>query len=211
MKFDTERREYKHAILDESTIHTNPFQQFNHWMEDVISKQIPDPTAMALATVDKNGFPQARIVLLKDYSSDGFTFFTNYRSEKARAIEQNNKVSLHFYWHQLERQVRISGTAHKTSVELSKSYFHSRPQKSQIAAAISEQSKVITSRRFLEEQFEKMANDLKDKNPDYPENWGGYRVKPIRFEFWQGRESRLHDRIVYELRDNEWEIKRLAP
>ncbi len=136
---------------------------------------------------------------------------TNYKSEKGNAIENNNKVSLHFYWPELERQIRISGYAEKTDIETSKNYFHSRPQKSQVAASISEQSSVVTSREYLETKFNELSGNLKGKNPEFPNNWGGYRVSPVKFEFWQGRESRLHDRIIYEKDGANWVIKRLAP
>lgn len=211
MKFEQERREYQRAQLDEHHISDSPHKQFSKWMNEAISSEVPDPTAMSVSTIECDGFPQTRIVLLKDFGIEGFTFFTNYGSDKGKAIENSNKVSLHFYWHALERQVRISGYAQKTNSKVSEKYFHSRPQKSQIAAAISEQSGVVSSRKYLETQFKKLAEELKGRNPECPQNWGGYIVKPTKFEFWQGRESRLHDRIVYEKQDSEWRIKRLAP
>jgi len=211
MQLDNIRRDYKHAELNETSIETNPIQQFRIWLNEAISADIPDATAMSFVSVGEDGFPQSRIVLLKDFSENGFAFFTNYNSEKGKAIKLNPKVSLHFFWHELERQVRITGIAGKTSKEISKVYFHSRPQKSQIAAVISNQSSVVPSRNFLENKFNQLLNELKDQNPVYPKNWGGYMVKPIKFEFWQGRESRLHDRIVYEKENDNWHLKRLAP
>lgn len=211
MQLEEIRRDYKHSELKEENIHKNPIKQFRKWMNEALDVNSKDVTAMSLVSIDANGFPQSRIVLLKDYGENGFTFFTNYNSEKGKAIENNGKVSLHFYWSELERQVRISGVASKTSRVISKKYFHSRPQPSQIAAVISEQSAVIPSREFLENNFNELAKKLNGANPNCPENWGGYLVEPIKIEFWQGRESRLHDRIIYTKNEDNWEIKRLAP
>lgn len=211
MQLENIRRDYKQAELNENNINKNPIQQFELWMNDALSSNIHDATAMSLITVGSDGFPQARIVLLKDYNEMGFTFFSNYNSEKGKAIEKSKKVSLHFFWSGLERQIRISGYATKTDTDTSKKYFHSRPQQSQIAAAISNQSSVVPSRAFLENNFSLLSEKLKDENPEFPTNWGGYIVEPIKFEFWQGRESRLHDRIIYEKAGEDWSIKRLAP
>lgn len=205
------RREYSYAELHEKDIAKIPMQQFSKWLEEAINSRIEDPTAMSLASIGPDGFPQSRIVLLKDFGETGFTFFTNYTSEKALAIANNNKVGLHFYWPQHNRQVRILGHAKKTDPETSKKYFQSRPQESQLAAIVSQQSIVIASRRSLESKFQKLNDSLGDKQPDYPNNWGGYRVKPIYYEFWQGRENRLHDRIVYQQNKTKWDIFRLAP
>ncbi|WP_346864182.1 pyridoxamine 5'-phosphate oxidase [uncultured Draconibacterium sp.] len=211
MQLDHIRRDYKKAELDESTIDKNPFKQFKTWINEAIALNIADVTAMSLISIGRDGFPQSRIVLLKDFSENGFTFFTNYNSDKGQAIDFNPKVGLHFFWPDLERQIRITGTATKTAEEVSKSYFHSRPHKSQIAAVLSNQSSVIPSRDSLDNNFNKLIAELKGNDPEYPKNWGGYLVKPIKFEFWQGRESRLHDRIVFENSENYWQIKRLAP
>lgn len=211
MQLEEIRRDYKHAELNEDNIHKNPLEQFTKWMDEVLDAKIKDATAMSLVSVEPNGFPQSRIVLLKDFGETGFTFFTNYKSEKGNTIEKNNKVSLHFYWPELERQIRISGYAEKIDIKTSKIYFHSRPQKSQVAASISEQSSVVTSREYLEMKFNELSENLKGKNPEFPNNWGGYRVSPVKYEFWQGRESRLHDRVVYEKDEVNWVIKRLAP
>jgi pyridoxamine 5'-phosphate oxidase len=211
MKLKQVRRDYKQAQLNEAEIEENPVNQFELWMKEAISAKISDATAMSLTSIGCDGFPQSRIVLLKDFDASGFTFFSNYNSQKGKAISLNPKVSLHFFWAELERQVRITGSANKTSAEISSKYFHSRPHKSQIAAAISQQSEPIPSRLYLENKFREMENDLKGKNPEYPKTWGGYKVEPIKFEFWQGRENRLHDRIVYENNGNNWQLKRLAP
>jgi pyridoxamine 5'-phosphate oxidase len=211
MQLDHIRRDYRKAELDESTIDKNPFKQFKTWINEAITLNIADVTAMSLISIGRDGFPQSRIVLLKDFSENGFTFFTNYNSQKGKAIDFNPKVGLHFFWADLERQIRITGTASKTSEEVSKGYFHSRPHKSQVAAVLSDQSSVIPSRYSLENNFNKLITELKGSHPTYPKNWGGYLVKPIKFEFWQGRESRLHDRIVFEKSEKDWQIKRLAP
>lgn len=211
MELEDIRRDYKQAELSEASLENNPFIQFSQWMNQALKADIHDATAMSLINSGTDGFPQSRIVLLKDFDESGFTFFTNYNSEKAKGIAKDARVSLHFYWSELERQIRISGFASKTKSSTSKKYFHSRPQQSQIAAVISLQSSIISSRQNLENAFNKLANELNGANPEYPPNWGGYFVKPIKFEFWQGRESRLHDRIVYEKTDDNWSIKRLAP
>jgi pyridoxamine 5'-phosphate oxidase len=166
---------------------------------------------MSLSTFGTDGFPQTRIVLLKAFDEVGFTFFTNYQSEKGRAIENNNGVGLHFFWPELERQIRISGFAEKTSNEISNEYFSSRPELSQLAATVSKQSEKIPSRFFLENQFNGLKKSLKNKELKRPDFWGGFVVKPTKIEFWQGRENRLHDRILYEKINENWEISRLAP
>nr|WP_320154090.1 pyridoxamine 5'-phosphate oxidase [uncultured Draconibacterium sp.] len=211
MKLDTIRREYRYAELTKKSVADSPLKQFKNWLNDAQRANVNDFSAMSLITAAKNGFPQSRIVLLKDISSGGFTFFTNYDSMKGKAIAMNNKVGLHFFWPELERQVRIDGVAEKTSREVSVAYFNSRPLESQIAACASAQSSALTSRNKLEEQFKSLQNALDGEHPECPENWGGYLVRPVRIEFWQGRENRLHDRIVFELVENDWKIKRLAP
>ncbi|QGY45450.1 pyridoxamine 5'-phosphate oxidase [Maribellus comscasis] len=211
MKIDSVRREYTYADLSRETISENPVAQFSIWLDEVVGTNTDDSTAMSLVTFGTDGFPQSRIVLLKYFDENGFIFFTNYNSEKGISIESNPAVGLHFYWPKLERQVRISGFASKTETNLSDKYFHSRPLMSQISAIISEQSTEIPSRKYLENQFEILQNQLQNGKPARPENWGGYRVKPEKFEFWQGRENRLHDRISYEKQGDVWLIKRLAP
>ncbi len=211
MKIDTVRREYSRQTLSKSQVDKNPFIQFRKWMEEAIESKMPEPTAMSVATVGMDGFPQSRIVLLKYFDETGFVFFTHYQSRKGISIENNPKVSLLFFWPELERQIRITGLAEKTSDEISDNYFYSRPVASQISAVVSEQSREIVSRRFLEDRMAEFLKQDKNRRPERPSTWGGYVVKPIRIEFWQGRENRLHDRIEYEKHDNRWMIKRLAP
>ncbi|QIA07789.1 pyridoxamine 5'-phosphate oxidase [Draconibacterium halophilum] len=211
MKLDSTRREYRYAALTKQSVAASPIDQFKDWLNDAQLANVNDFSAMSMITAEADGFPQSRIVLLKDISTEGFTFFTNYDSRKGKAIEKNNKVGLHFFWSELERQVRIDGIAEKTTRKESEQYFNSRPLESQIAACASAQSATLTSRSKLEEQVRSLQNAFKGEHPECPENWGGYLVCPVRIEFWQGRESRLHDRIVYELVEKEWKIKRLSP
>ncbi len=205
------RQNYNLAELNEATINNNPFELFSQWLKEAIKANLSEPTAMSVITMGSDGFPQSRIVLLKEFNSEGFTFFTNYTSDKGRAIEYNSKVGLHFFWPDAERQIRISGKAEKTNRTFSKTYFNTRPQQSQIAAVISEQSSEIASRKYLEDKFSSLQSQLKGANPHCPPNWGGYLVRPVKFEFWQGRANRLHDRIVFTLDNEEWALKRLAP
>jgi pyridoxamine 5'-phosphate oxidase len=211
MKLHSIRTDYKYAELTENSIDKNPLKQFEHWINDAISAKVNEPTAMSVVTSGVDGFPDSRMVLLKDYYENGFTFFTNYNSNKGIAIARNPAVGLHFFWPELERQIRISGFAEKTTAEISERYFYSRPVLSQIAAIISNQSSKIPSREFLQNQFETLKNENAGENLKRPENWGGFVVKPVKFEFWQGRESRLHDRILYENENGIWVISRLAP
>jgi len=211
MKLHSIRTEYKYAELTKSSIDKNPLKQFEHWLNDALNAKVTEPTAMTVATVGNDGFPDSRIVLLKDFNENGMTFFTNYNSNKGMSIEKNPAVGLHFFWPELERQIRISGFAIKTSDEVSDHYFYSRPVLSQIAAVISNQSSKIPSREFLLERFESFKNNSSGEIIKRPINWGGFLVTPVKFEFWQGRESRLHDRILYEKENNNWLISRLAP
>lgn len=210
MNINTLRKEYKRSALSIQTVKKNPVKQFETWLDEAVKSEILDPTAMTIATIDENGFPQSRIVLLKYIDESGFVFFTNYKSRKGKSIERNSSVSLLFFWPELERQVRIEGFAAKTSQEFSEKYFHSRPLESRIGAWASEQSNEIPNRKYLEERFE----SFKEKfgfSPPLPDFWGGYNVSPVKIEFWQGRENRLHDRILYEKESENWTIKRLAP
>ena len=211
MKLHSIRTEYKYAELTKSSIDKNPLKQFEHWLNDALNAKVTEPTAMTVATVGNDGFPDSRIVLLKDFDENGMTFFTNYNSNKGMSIEKNPAVGLHFFWPELERQIRISGFAIKTSDEVSDHYFYSRPVLSQIAAVISNQSSKILSREFLLERFESFKNNSSGEIIKRAKNWGGFLVTPVKFEFWQGRESRLHDRILYEKENNNWLISRLAP
>jgi len=211
MKLESIRREYIGAALHKGNIEKNPYAQFEKWMAEALKVNPEGATSVGLCTNGIDGFPESRIVLLKGYSTSGFEFYTNYNSSKGKDIEADNRVSLHFFWPELERQIRIWGYAEKLSYTQSEAYFHSRPLDSQIAAVISEQSAEVPSRKYLEEKFDATKAALKGKAPDCPENWGGFRVIPVKFEFWQGRENRLHDRLIFEKANDEWSIKRLAP
>jgi pyridoxamine 5'-phosphate oxidase len=197
--------------LDELTIDRNPVWLFRHWLDDAIAAGLKLPEAMTLATATKDGKPSARIVLLKQVDDDGFVFYTNYRSDKARELDNNPQAALVFYWSQFDRQVRVEGTVQRTSAEESQGYFKTRPRESQIGAWASPQSEVISSRTVLDARVTELEQLYCDRDIDCPEHWGGYRVKPDRIEFWKGRLGRLHDRIVYERGDGDWTISRLAP
>ena len=196
--------------LTKSTVDKNPFKQFEAWYGEVLNSDIKEPTAVTLATSSKDGTPSARTVLLKGFDEDGFVFFTNYESRKGKNLIENPVGELLFYWMDLQRQVRISGRVEKTSREESEEYFKTRPLKSRIGAWASKQSNVIPDREYLEKQFAEFEKKFGDDIP-LPPHWGGFRLIPEQFEFWQGRESRLHDRICYKKKDGEWEIVRLAP
>ncbi|MFW6370477.1 MAG: pyridoxamine 5'-phosphate oxidase, partial [Bacteroidota bacterium] len=194
MKLDSLRNEYTYSGITRKNVSANPFDQFNRWMKQVIDSGEKEPTAMTLSTIGTDGFPHARIVLLKFVDEVGFTFFTNYNGEKAKAIELNNVAGLHFFWSKLERQVKILGHAEKVNREISEKYFRSRPAESQISAWASNQSEEIPSREYLEKRFEEFGSKFENKPVPLPPFWGGYRVIPQKIEFWQGRISRLHDR-----------------
>lgn len=205
------RKNYSLNELDETSVDASPFKQFNRWFEEALSSELPEPNAMTLATATLRGKPSARTVLLKSFDESGFIFFTNYGSRKGLEIFENPNAALLFFWVELERQIRIEGKIEKISVEESLEYFRSRPHESQIGAWCSPQSSVIPNRKFLEERFAKLILEFAVGNVPLPNSWGGYKVIPDAFEFWQGRESRLHDRIFYSLADDKWEISRLAP
>lgn len=205
------RREYLLGGLQREDLCRDPFRQFDFWMQQAIESKIHDPTAMTLATVDNEGQPSQRIVLLKHLDDDGFVFFTNYNSAKAKDIRVHSKVSLHFPWHMMERQVKIMGEAEKVPSAESLKYFLSRPRDSQLAAWSSVQSAPVSSRAMLLNQFESIKNKFKDGKIPLPDFWGGYRVRPQNFEFWQGGASRLHDRFKYIQAESGWNIERLAP
>lgn len=206
------RKDYTAQQLLENNLAPDPIQQFDAWWKEAITGQVLEPNAMTLATASSDGVPSARIVLLKSFSQEGFVFFTNYESYKGRQLEENPKACLVFLWKELERQVRITGLVKKVTGEESDAYFHSRPVQSQVGAIASPQSRVIESREWLDEQFRKTASELEGKELSRPPHWGGYRVQPVIVEFWQGRPSRLHDRIQYALQDDgSWKTERLAP
>jgi pyridoxamine 5'-phosphate oxidase len=205
------RQDYKLAGLTEAQSLSDPFQQFSLWFEQALNAELLEPNAMTLATIDSNGSPNARIVLLKGFSENGLIFHTNYDSAKGQNIAANPQVALVFWWGELERQVRIEGTAEKVSAEDSDSYFSSRPLNSQIGSWASTQSQVVSSREELESRFAHYQEKFNNQPIPRPENWGGYRVVPYVFEFWQGRPSRLHDRLRYRLSNQQWIRERLCP
>jgi pyridoxamine 5'-phosphate oxidase len=205
------REDYSLSTLDENDVHADPIEQFKIWLDESLKAMLPEPNAMTLSTVDSDQKPHSRIVLLKGIEKNGFIFYTNYKSDKGRDIESNPNVSICFLWKELERQVRIEGIAKKISSEASEEYFVSRPVKSQIGAVASEQSSVIENRAILEEKFEALTKLYSTGHVPMPDHWGGYVVEPTSIEFWQGRRSRLHDRIKYEKEKKNWIIKRLAP
>jgi pyridoxamine 5'-phosphate oxidase len=205
------REEYSKYSLDESVVDQNPFNQFETWINQALEAHLPEPNAMTLATVDANHKPHARVVLLKGVEDNGFIFYTNYASDKGKEMAGNPNVSLCFLWLEIERQVRVEGKVEKLSRAESEAYFKQRPHKSQLGALASNQSKVVEDRAYLENKFKQLEAQYREGEVPMPETWGGYRVIPEAIEFWQGRRSRLHDRIKYELIDGEWIIKRLSP
>jgi pyridoxamine 5'-phosphate oxidase len=205
------RKDYMLRSLSEEDVNKNPINQFADWWDEAIDSNIEEANAMTLATVNEQGYPSARIVLLKDFNEYGFVFFTNYESRKGKALLNNPKASVVFFWKELERQVRIEGVVEKISEEESTAYFTSRPIESKIGAWASPQSKAIESRTFLEERFKHYEQQFSNHDIPKPPHWGGYIVKPSRIEFWQGRPGRLHDRIEYDKNNEGWTIERLAP
>lgn len=205
------RREYLRDGLSRDELATDPVEQFTTWFEQARKTDISDPTAMILATVAKNGMPSQRTVLLKYYDETGFVFFTNFESRKSREIAENQQVSLLMVWLELERQIMINGVAKKISTADSAKYFMSRPKDSQVAAWVSSQSNVISSRKMLMQKFGEMKRKFSEGKVPLPSFWGGYRVEPIEIEFWQGRENRLHDRFLYTRDEKGWDVGRLAP
>jgi pyridoxamine 5'-phosphate oxidase len=206
------RKEYALHSLDEKSISVNPFIQFENWFNEAIASQIVEVNAMNLATVSESGRPSSRIVLLKGFSENGFSFYTNYQSNKGKDLALNPYCALSFFWPDLERQIRIEGVAEKVSAADSERYFISRPKESQIGAWASPQSSVIGSREIIEKRYKDIEKKFEGQNTlPKPKQWGGYLVKPFLIEFWQGRQSRLHDRLQYTLVDGAWKIVRLAP
>ncbi|MFP6827383.1 MAG: pyridoxamine 5'-phosphate oxidase [Pseudohongiellaceae bacterium] len=212
MELESLRREYLHGGLNREDLADNPFNQFSQWMQQAIELEIGDPTAMTVATVSADGQPSQRIVLLKHFDKDGFVFYTNYGSRKAEELAINPKISLHFPWHAIDRQVKIGGEARKISTADSLKYFMSRPKSSQLAAIASAQSRVLSSRTVLMNQFETLKQKFRTGEVPFPDFWGGYRVEATEFEFWQGGADRLHDRYRYVPEaSGGWNIDRLAP
>jgi pyridoxamine 5'-phosphate oxidase len=208
------RKEYTLRGLHRSDLVSDPFEQFSRWFEESVRwAGDREPNAMTLATANLDGRPSARVVLLKGFDNRGFVFFTNYQSRKGEDLEQNPRAALNFHWPWLERQIQIEGSVTKVSREESQIYFEQRPLRSRLSALISAQSKVIGSRRELEERLQQVEGQFSDqKQPPVPDFWGGYRVFPDRIEFWQGRENRLHDRFLYvHQSDGSWRIDRLSP
>jgi len=205
------RQDYRSAELSEQDIDQNPIQQFKTWFQQALDAKLYEPNVMTLATATAAGIPSARIVLLKGFDDAGFVFYTNYESHKGRELEENPNAALVFFWAELERQVRIEGTVSKVDPSVSTAYFHARPHGSQIGAMVSPQSQVIKSRAELENHIVILKEKYADQEVPRPDHWGGYVVKPTSMEFWQGRPSRLHDRIRYKLVGGNWIIDRLAP
>ena len=205
------RREYSLQELSKSSVAGDPFVQFANWFDEYMTAEPLEPSAMTVSTVDRDGSPSSRVVLLKGFDPDGFVFYTNYESRKGRDLEANTRVALHFFWPELERQIGIAGVAEKTSREESESYFATRPQASKLGAWASKQSEDLSGRQELEERFKDASARFDTNEIPCPPYWGGFRVVPSLFEFWQGRPSRLHDRIRYELVNGTGKITRLYP
>jgi pyridoxamine 5'-phosphate oxidase len=204
------RKDYRTSELLEEQVDKDPVKQFRTWFANALEAQLTEPNAMSLSTVHDNK-PESRIVLLKSIHDNGFVFFTNYHSAKGHDMQNNPHVSLNFVWLELERQVRINGVAERVSAEESDAYFYSRPFESQVGAIVSSQSEVLASRAELEKAMEEALKKYAVEKPVRPAHWGGYMVKPDMIEFWQGRSSRLHDRLKYMLTDGEWKLSRLYP
>ncbi|MCC6625943.1 MAG: pyridoxamine 5'-phosphate oxidase [Chloroflexi bacterium] len=206
------RRDYRQATLDEADADPDPIAQFDRWFREALAANLTEPNAMTLATASADGAPSARVVLLKGYDAGGFVFFTSHQSQKGLDLAANPRAALVFYWPEIERQVRISGAVNRLTASETDDYFRSRPIGSQLAAWASRQSQVIASRADLEARWQALAADFADRPVPLPPHWGGYRVAPTLVEFWQGRPSRLHDRLRYQpLAAGGWRIERLAP
>ncbi len=206
------RQDYKLQTLDEAEVQSSAIEQFTMWWSEAMRSEISEVNAMTLATITASGLPDARIVLLKGYDESGFVFFTNYESRKGKELAQNPAACLVFFWKELERQIRITGSVEKVSAAESDDYFFSRPEGSRIGAWASPQSSIIKSREVIEKNAANYQQQFSNGKIDRPPHWGGYRVKPASIEFWQGRPSRLHDRLLYTKNENgEWKIERLAP
>ena len=205
------RNEYLKNVLDEASCDKSPFKQFDKWFKESQNAELLEPNAMILGTVNEEGIPTQRTVLLKKFDKKGLVFFTNYGSRKSKDLEKNGSASVLFPWYGLERQVNIVGSATKVSQKESIEYFLSRPFGSQMGAWVSNQSKIISNRSILESKLQEMKNKFREGKVPVPDFWGGYRINPVSFEFWQGRKNRLHDRIFYQREGESWTISRLAP
>lgn len=206
------RQEYTAATLDIEDTYADPIHQFEHWFADAIRAEVKEPNAFTLATINAEGRPRARVVLLKGIDQNGFVFYTNYSSAKAAELQAHPYAAMNFFWYDLERQVRIEGKIEKVSVETSREYFQSRPKSSQIGAWVSPQSKVITDRAVLDAEMERLSQQYANEDVlPLPPHWGGYLIRPDLIEFWQGRRSRLHDRVQYRLEKGRWVKELLAP
>ncbi|WP_350181267.1 pyridoxamine 5'-phosphate oxidase [Phaeodactylibacter sp.] len=212
-KIEELRKDYSAHTLEMEEVSPNPVHQFQQWFEEALNAEVPEPNAMTLSTATASGVPSARIVLLKGVTDGGFVFYTNYNSRKGQELQANPHAALTFLWHELQRQVRIEGSVELLAAEESARYFQSRPKGSQIGAWASPQSTQIESRELLEEKVKQLEQEYAEADAlPRPEHWGGYRVVPHRIEFWQGRSSRLHDRILYNLeKGGDWALSRLAP
>jgi len=211
MDISTMRKEYTQAGLHREDLRDNPFEQFDVWFKQALNADLLEPNAFDLATVGDDMQPRSRIVLLKYFDKEGFVFFTNYESIKGRQIEQNPKAAMLFPWLSLERQVKIEGSVGKLNKKDSLKYFLSRPKGSQLGAWVSKQSSVISTRKLLEQKMDEVKRRYKEGKVPIPDFWGGYKIYPHRFEFWQGRQNRLHDRFCYRKEGKNWEIERLSP
>lgn len=206
------RRVYSKGKLLEAELPNNPMELFKDWFEEVEEGRDPmEVNAMTISTIGKDGYPKNRVVLLKEFTAEGFIFYTNYASDKGQALAYNPRICISFFWPQMERQVIIKGIAEKYSEEKAIEYFKSRPRGSQLGAWASSQSREIASRNVLEEKLKELEEEFKGREVPKPDSWGGYLVRPIDFEFWQGRPNRLHDRIYFSVIDTKWNFKRLAP
>ena len=205
------RRDFAGKPLNEDSVNKNPMEQYTLWFEEAVNAQLLDPYAMSITTVNSSGQPSTRIVYMRGIKDEGFIFYTNYNSGKGKDLEQNKKVSLNFFWGELERQIRVEGEVVKVSDEDSDAYFSQRPRESQIGAWASSQSEELSDRNELEEKVAYYTEKFKDIDIPRPEHWGGYIVNPTKIEFWQGRPNRLHDRIVYTKNGNDWKQSRLSP
>ena len=207
------RKSYEKGALLKNNVPENPLELFQKWFYEVeASEGVDEPNAMTISTIGLDGFPKSRVVLMKKFTFEGFIFYSNYQSEKGRAIAADPSVCLSFFWPNMERQVIIKGTAEKIAENLSDGYFESRPHGSKLGAIVSDQSEVVPSREYLEDKLKQLEQQYESKEVPRPEHWGGYLVRPISMEFWQGRPNRLHDRIRYSLQEDfDWKIERLAP